>query len=350
VEQARSIRRPAGVFAAVTVAAVLLTGCPTVGGGGGSFGRTVNPCTPGSGITCDAVFGNIVAPPTIIASNTLAVVFNGAGAQPLAYTKLLGTLAGIGMHTIGLRYSSASGTADACPVANASTDPDCHRRFRGELTFGQNVADPNGYQADLVGMNVSQANSVMNRLLTLVEYLRTSYPSENWGQFQRRDSGGICSTTNTTYGVCELDWSKVVPVGHSLGAGVALYLSKFKAVDRLGMISGPFDEYVVGPTLTVAPWIAEGGFATPSSNMFGLTHTLEPNAAAQSAAWDALAMAGPQVSVDGNITPYGGAQQLTTSLTPSCNGLTGARHNSTAQDLCTPENALAAAWSTMAAG
>jgi hypothetical protein len=313
--------------------------------------HTVNPCSTGGGIDCDAALGHIATPPTASANGKLVLFFNGTGAQPLGYTKLLGTLADAGYHTIGLRYASGTGTGTACPDTVAISDPDCHRAFRAETVFGEGVADPTGAALDSPAISVTSANSVVNRVLRLVDYLRTTYPSEGWAQFQKRN-GANCTHVDATYGVCDLDWSKVVLEGHSLGTGVALYLSKFHAVDRVAMISGPFDEFRVGSDLVVAPWITHGGFATGPARMFGLTHTGEDNYAAQSQAWDSLGMSGPQVSVDSGSAPWGGTHQLTTSVTPVCLVDPVARHNSTAQNLCTPGDppVLAPAWRYLAGG
>jgi len=336
-------------LAAVTTAVAVLSACATPVGPPAAS-HTVDPCTTDPAITCDAAFGHIATPGSGALRGRLVLFFNGTGAQPLAYTKLLGALAGSGYHTIGVRYPSGVGTASACPDANAGTQPDCHRAFRAETVFGRGVPDPEGYAADSPAVNVSPANSVVNRVLQLVESLRVAYPSEGWGQFQRRNSAGC--QVDPTYGECDLDWSKVVVMGHSLGAGVALYLSKLHRVSRVGMLSGPFDEYRDGATVTVAPWIAEGGFATGSAAMFGLSHTGEPNDEAQTAAWNALGMAGPRVSVDSGSAPWGGAQQLTTSITPACLTDVAGEHNSTAQNLCTPGDppVLRTAWLTLAGG
>jgi hypothetical protein len=61
----------------------------------------------------------------------------------------------------------------------------------------------------------------------LLQYLNTTYPSQNWGQFL------ISSTTP--------DWSKIIVGGHSQGAGHACYLAKQYDVDRVLMFSGPND-------------------------------------------------------------------------------------------------------------
>ena len=347
----RALLTKVALVAAVTV---LAASCQQPGTGTGpgtpSGSIPVDPCATSAALACDPLQVNLAYLPQGTPRHQLAIVLNGTGAQPLGYTKLSSSLQAAGFAVAAVRYSSSAGTPAACPDSNAANDPDCHRAFRSEVTFGGNVADPTGHAYDSASVTVSQTSSLVNRTLRLVDYLASHYPNDGWSEYQAR-TAGVCTTVDPVYGVCDLDWSKVVLVGHSLGAGEALYLSKFHAVSRVVMLSGPFDENTDSGTgaITVAPWITEGGFATPSSSTYGLTNTVEPNFAATSAAWDALGLAGPQASVDGALAPYGGSQQLTTSLTPACT-TPSSHHNSTAQDLCvngTPPK-LTMAWQFMA--
>jgi hypothetical protein len=345
--------------AACVSLAVVATGCTTTAPQNALFptgAHLVDPCTTQAAILCsdNVLYDHIAAPPspTVTPRHKLAIILNGTGSQPVAHNKLNNVLVADGFHVIALRYMSAFGSAGSCPVAFAGIDPDCHRRMRGEVTFGAGVPDPQGNAYDLVGsVDVNLANSTENRILQLVRYMVATFPAEGWEQYQR-STGGVCSSMNATYGACNVDWSKIVLVGHSLGAGQALYLSKFHLVNRLVMLSGPFDEYLT-PALTLAPWITGGGFATPAASMYGFTHLLEPNYPNQSAAWTALGVLGPQVTVDGNVVPYAFSHQLTTNAMAGCT-FEDAYHNSTAQDLCTPGPTyppdFATAWKYLAEG
>ncbi len=343
------MRRRATLAAAVGVLALLAGACaPPAGPPSASV--TVDPCATDAAIACDAAFGHIATRASGASRGRLVLFFNGTGAQPLAYTKLLGALSANGYHTIGLRYVSSVGTASACPDAGAGSQPDCHRSFRAETVFGAGVPDPSGWAADSPAVSVSAANSVVNRAIRVVEHLRTTQPQGGWGTFQQRDQDGC--TPHPEYGGCDLDWSRVVLMGHSLGAGVALYASKLHAAAGVGLLSGPFDHYGSGSSLVVAPWIAEGGFATSAAAMRGLSHTAEPNHASQSTVWSVLGMTGPAVSIDSGSPPWGHAQQLTTSVAAACLLDPAKEHNSTAQNLCTPGDppALRGAWVHLAGG
>lgn len=336
--------------------AVVATGCTAPFQQAGTLpvgAHAINPCTTQALIQCTsaASTGHVAAPPVGTAHNKLAIILNDTAAPPLGTNKLSNILLNDGFHLIALRYLNANGVRESCPDANALSDPDCHRRFRHEVNFGAGVADPLGVVRDLAGpVNVSLENSTENRILQLVQYLVTNFPTEGWEQFQL-SSGGVCLLPNPTYGACNLNWTKIVLVGVGLGAGHALYLSKFFPLDRLDMIAGPFDEYLT-PTLTVAPWITDGGFVTPAASMYGFTHLRDPNLPNHSAAWTSLGVPGPQTTIDGAFPPYGGSHQLTTDAAPGCQFSTSF-HESAAQDACTPGTSFptfAAAWQYLAAG
>lgn len=321
----------------------------------GAYG--INPCNTQLAIQCtpNADAGHIVAPPNpgVTPKNKLAILLNDIAAPATSQNKLGDILVGDGFHLISLVYRNSFIDTTSCPDASAVADPDCHRRFRHEVNFGGGTPDPLGAVRDHSGIIVSPENSTENRILRLVQWLVTNQSTEGWEQFQFSNAG-VCTSPNPVYvrdaGTCNLDWSKIVLVGSGLGAGHALYLSKFHPVDRVVMISGPFDEYVA-PSLTVAPWITELGFATPATSMYGFTHTVEANHANQSAAWAALGVPGPQVSIDGGTPPYGLSHQLTTTAPAGCI-FPGSAHFMTSQDSCTPGvfPNFAAVWQYMAAG
>ena len=343
----RRMRSLAGMLVAGALLAGALSCAPQPNSTNGL--RTIDPCATDATIACDPSVGHLVAVPADPPRNQLVVFFNGTAAAPVSYKQLIGQVRDAGYHVIALRYRSLIGTKEACPDANVTIDPDCHRVARSELTFGENVADPNGVAHDSAVLSVPLADSVENRLLHLIAYLDATYPTEGWGQYLNQ-TDGICNATVDTYTACDLDWSKTVLMGHSLGSGIALFLSKFHPVSRVAMISGPYDEFVNGSSITVAPRITEGGFATSASNMFGLTHVSEPNVKGQSAAWNALGMVGPKVAVASSSSPYGFAQELTTNVIPACTIDSNGVHNSTAQDACTPGSPpdLSGAWRYLA--
>ena len=278
----------------------------------------------------------------------LAVLFNGTGASPLALTKLGERLADIGFHVIGLRYDSGTGTRSACPDSVATTDPDCHRAFRSEVVFGAGVVDPSGRVHDHPSANVTSADSVSNRLIKQIAHLHQRYPLNGWDSFQRSEAGH-CSEPHPVYGGCDLEWDRIVVMGHSQGAGVALYLSQFFPVARVGMLSGPADVFSTPEGRVVAPWIADGVSVTAPEDIATVTHVADPAIWDHRAAADALDLPGPEVSTTLFPRPYLWSRQLTTALVSACPLLSGQAHNATATDLCAPSG-MRDVWEYLATG
>ncbi|MFZ4519349.1 MAG: BPSS1187 family protein [Microthrixaceae bacterium] len=344
------MRSLALVVAVVAVAAA----CTPPASGGGTGGGPVtnwafNPKATDPAIANDAVFTHLAWAPTGTARGRLAVLFHGTGANPQALTELAGALRADGYHVIALRYSAALGTTGACPDSNAATDPDCHRTFRAETVFGENVEDPDGVARNHPLVSINASNSVLNRLEKAVEYLRGIAPTAGWEQFQQRDAGGACVVPDTTYGTCALRADRLVLVGHSQGAGVALYLSKFLAVDRVAMLSGSYDGYNLGGgTYSAAPWLTDGPPATTADRVGTLLHTSDFGLGLFRTVENAIGVTGPEVSVTANSPPYGGSRRLITSTASTCPFDGTPAHQSTAVDLCTPDGLYAAAWRYLA--
>lgn len=336
--------------AVLAVALLVLAGCspaPPDSGDGPPL-RTWDPSVTDPAISPDPISRSYSIAPDGTPRGQLAVLLAGTGAGPLALTYLGQRLSGAGFHVIGLRYPSSVGSYAACPSAGQPDWPECHRAYRAELAFGEGVDGPAGPQ-DHPLTSVDAANSITNRLMRQLDHLRTLFPSEGWDGFQEA-TGTECDVVDPTYGGCALDWSDMVLIGHSQGAGHALFLSKHHAVARVGLLAGSADVTAPsgGPQI-VAPWIAEGGFATPSSAIVSLVHTGDPAREDHRAVAAALGLSGPETSIDAGQRPYGGVGRLSTSITPACPFSDSQTHNSVATDLCSTP-VLWPAWEYMATG
>jgi len=330
-----------GAIALVLAAlALVATACPPqpTGGGGGNGYVDIPPNTTDPSISGDPLYPNFAIPPSGTPRHKLVVLFNGTGAGPSALVSMGNALASDGYHVIGLRYASSVGTQSACPDSALDTDPDCHRAFRSEVVFGSGVGDPDGYAANHPALNVTSSNSVVNRLIKLVGHLATTFPLADWSQFQDQVDGD-CVVVSPQYGGCEIDWTKVVALGHSQGAGVALYLGKQFPLSRVGMLSGAYDAFYVSETSSylVAPWVTEGDFATPTSSIATFSHLSDYGLGIQRAVANALGLSGAETNVTTTARPYGGTNRIVTTVTPACflDTVSGA-HNSTATDGCSP--------------
>lgn len=335
-------------LATLTWVALLAGACtspPSPGGGNGTTTWSVDPVTADSATKADPLYPNRLYLPTGTPRGALAVVLHGTGAGTTGYGEITSALRSDGYHVIVLRYSAALGTLGACPDSVSSSFPDCHRAFRSETVFGAGVQDPSGDAFDHPGAQVPAADSLVNRLLKLIERMKVIAPSAGWGQFQDATSG-VCNNMNTTYGACELKWSKVALIGHSQGAGVALYMSKFFPLRAAGLLSGSYDAFRTSPTTaTAAPWTAEPGFATADSAIRILRHTSDYEGVRILAVADAVGVPGPEVSA--TAPPFTG-NRLVTSGVSTCPWDSSPNHNSTAFDVCAPDGAYVDAWRALA--
>lgn len=284
----------------------------------------VDPCQTDAEIDCDKTVSgkdvphDVYVPSRPISQRHLAVLLHGTGARPAIYAPVAVSLATAGWYVISLRYVATTNTADACAIGSYRTDPECFRRFRSETAFGEGVPDPTGHAYDYSPGHIPKVDSVMSRLLRLVTYLNAhpSIAGNGWHQFLALHHGR-CRSYNATYEACNLNWSRIAVGGHSQGAGIALYLSKFFKMARVVMLSGPEDAYPLPGRTVVSRWIAEGHFATPVARMYGFTHTADPYYRRQVAAWAALHLPGPfrTYAPDRSLT---GSHRIVTSVAPAC--------------------------------
>ena len=127
-------------------------------------------------------------------------------------------------------------------VCQKSTERACFDRYRREIVFGQDVSPL---------LNVDAQNSIMNRIVKLVEWLGKNDPA--WKVFINGS---------------ELRWDLVTLIGHSQGAGHIAFISKFYPVKKVIMTGGPHDYF---PGSGPAPWVTIPG-RTLSQNLYSFLH------------------------------------------------------------------------------
>jgi hypothetical protein len=349
---ARRANRLAAV-AAAAVAMLVLTGCPPQPPSSGSDPRLdmVDPHETDPTLPSEPDAMQFSIRPSTTGRQRLVVLFNGTGSVPSSMGRVGRSLAAEGFHVIGLRYESGVGTLEACPNAMVLLDPECHRRLRSEVVFGANVPGSStevGY--DHLLLNVNERTAVMNRLLAYVEHLAATRPDEGWGNYLMTDGDGTCVRVDPVNGRCTLDWGNVVALGYSQGAGVALYLSKYVDLDRLGMISGSFDAFGVAGDYVAAPWLYEP-FATDKSGMALLIHAEESHAGRERAVAEAVGLDDLEVDVTTTFPPYWGSRRLVTTEQPTCAFPPADwAHTAAIGNSCTPQEHHIPAWTYLAGG
>jgi hypothetical protein len=192
----------------------------------------------------------VVFAPAVSAHAQLVVFMPGTDGRPANGGRLLSVVADQGYRVIGLEYDDVPAIVQVCP---RNPSPNCSGDFRHRRIFG----DGPTYAA-----NNSPAESIVNRLVKLLEYLDRQYPENNWGSYL---AGGTP------------DWSRMVVSGLSQGAGMAAYIAKHEAVARVVLFSSPWDFF--GPSRTPARWLSEPS-ATPPDRWFAEYHQRENTAGA----------------------------------------------------------------------
>jgi hypothetical protein len=214
----------------------------------------------------------------------LVVYLVGANNKPARGREMARWLAGLGFPVVAPMYCNDYPIANLC-APSADADADCHGKARLEAFEGRDHS---------THIEVSRANSAEARVARMLATLARQFPEEGWGDFLEGDNPR---------------WPAIIIAGHSHGASSAALIGKVRAVDRVVMLSGPFDNR----TGEVAPWIGRPP-VTPLARVFGLSHRAEPQHAQHIKNWQAMPLAGPVAVVDEATPPYGGSHELITAL------------------------------------
>lgn len=153
----------------------------------------------------------------------------------------------------------------------------CEKDTRWEALVGEDTSP---------AVDIPRADSAEGRVVRMLEFLPQAIPQGDWTYYL---SGG------------ELRYDDIIIAGISWGAAsTGLYASR-RPFWRAVMHSGCY------PYIDTPP-------ATPIERFFGLSHTDDSLHPDYLGAWDFAGLPGPPTSIDGAAPPYGGAQQLITSV------------------------------------
>jgi hypothetical protein len=217
----------------------------------------------------------------------LVVYLVGANNKPAGGRPMMKELAAMGFHVIAPMYPNDYPMRDLCERPAADADDDCHGKARLEAFEGRDHSPH---------IAVARPNCTEERVGKMLAFLDRSFPGEGWGQFL----DGAAPR-----------WPAIVVSGHSHGASSAALIGKVRRVDRVVMLSGPFDNRVGAP----AAWTRRAP-ATPGDRFYGLSHQREEQYQGHRRNWEAMGLAawGGLTEVEGGAPPYGGSHQLVTTL------------------------------------
>lgn len=259
---------------------------------------------------------------TVTPIKKLLVFLPGASAKPSFYKLFVETAGDMGYHAVGLMYPNPAGAYNTGACAS-STDADCFGKLRQETLDGTD-------QTPII--DVTPANSILNRLTKLLTYLARTYPDDAWGQYL--DAAG------------KPVWANIVMAGHSQGAGHAGFMTKKYPLARAILLANKDFTGLNQP----AAWYSVPNVTGSNANVYGFTHS-QDEFADQQAVWKVLTLEayGAVLNAD-NTTAYSGSHTLTSNkaLASMPNSTLGF-HSLVAVDRFTPRNAdnspaFAAVW------
>ncbi|MFK8009952.1 MAG: T9SS type A sorting domain-containing protein [Saprospiraceae bacterium] len=269
----------------------------------------VKPSDTDAGITTDDQNHWVYLNQDVTPKNKLFVFLPGTFAFPALYSRVLKTAANLGYHSIGLNYPNPLPINTICGI---STDTTCHGRARQEVIDGIDRH---------LAVNVTQPNSIENRLIKVLQYLDDEFPNENWGQYWTGDSTII--------------WESIVMSGHSQGGGHAAILGKLRPLERV-VIFASLDWM---NTLDRIPsWVTMDG-VTSSDKYFAFTHDEDEalDFDQQQIFWEGLGMNPTDnlILVDDTFSPFQNSQTLFTQITPAADSQF---HSCIVVDVATPKD------------
>lgn len=313
------------------------------------YAQRVQPAQTGAGIDAAGLIDrHFVALPQNADDRLprLVVFLGGSASSPNNYRDISRYAARLGYGVIDLGFPNDSVVGSTC-----ADDDTCFTQFRGETLFGAGTAyaiDDSRY--DSAQIDVDKANSIVNRLVSALDYLSLNQGTTNpdpayWRQFlAANDQSPYVVSSGNVYP----DWNRIIIAGHSQGGGDAAFLALNLPADqplhRVVLFSAPNDH--VGRVS--AGWIPQPS-ATPLARFWGLRNANEGALGDFVAAnWANMGSAGvggadtaDEINIgDGSNTPNG-AHRLVIDSPDSRNIITN--HNSTAVDSA-HEDTIQSAW------
>lgn len=202
----------------------------------------------------------------------LFVFLSGTDGRPPGPLPFLRAAADAGYRVVSLTTDTVPAVAEYCP---RKPDPACSGDFRRMRIYGD------GTRLDPAIDNTS-AESIVNRLVKLLQYLDRQEPGHGWGAYLENGAPR---------------WSRIAFAGQSQGAGMAAYIAQGHEVARVILFSSPWDFTIATDnTEKLAPWLAAPS-KTPPQRWYAGYHEKEDTAGLIARAYAALRVPADHIRV-----------------------------------------------------
>jgi hypothetical protein len=195
-------------------------------------------------------------------------VVNPAARSPFPHVRgFFDTAADAGYRVVALQYDNYPALLQIC-----ARDPDlsCAANFHQRRIYGENVTD---------AIDDTPAESIVNRLAKLLQYLDARHPGEGWGGYLKNGKPA---------------WNRIAVAGHSQGATMAAFIAKRETLARVVLLSGPADSTI--PERQLAPWLSWRS-ETPIDRWYAMYHARERRADVLQRAAEALGIAPSHIRI-----------------------------------------------------
>lgn len=232
---------------------------------------------------------------------SLVVLIPGTFRYGGEYKFIMEKLALLGYHVVGLSYEYEP---TINPLCRPTDDVNCHFNARMETITGID-----GHSS----VNVTPAESILNRLGKLLLYAANNRPGQGWDQY---------------YVNGQIQWNKIIVVGHSQGGAISGIMGNQYPVKRVIMIS--IIDYL--DSGSIPSWVDNTAGHEKYYALFHPKDELMPFSNVQ-VGWEKLGMTqhGAMVNIDCNAYPYKNSHILYTNYVPATS-LVDKFHNGTCLD------------------
>lgn len=198
---------------------------------------------------------NVVLRPAKMDDAPILVFLPGTGGKPENPALLLRVAAEQGYRVLSLEYNDNPAVIQVCPKM---PDRSCSEKFREMRVWGTGAGAP--------GVTNPVEESIVGRLVSLLQFLAKRHPSEKWEEYLTSDNEPV--------------WARIAIAGQSQGAGMAAFIAKKDSVYRVLLFSSPIDftkgQDTKGQNMVqFAPWLTWPS-ATPAERWYAERNVREP--------------------------------------------------------------------------